>query len=212
MPPKKAGPAPSRRGKRQLVVFLDPSFAGPVRARALREGKTVQEMLASGMNAILARNGYRKIFPVGHQRYLRRKQRVAVPRKTATTTLARRGLASISGWFDTKCLDYANSAACELGLTLQELAEEGLRLLMQQQQQEEEQTAPQDMQIAAPEEESVGHDNSPASLADHAGRTAPGVKPVRRSMRRPPMDLTFYMIEREKGEMPPSHFDKFDVS
>lgn len=130
MRPKKSGPAPSRRGKRQLVVFLDPSFAGPVRARALEEEKTVQEMLASSMNAILSRNGYKQIFPVGHQRFLQRKQRVAVPRKTDTTTLARRGRASISGWFDIKCLDYANGAACELGLTLQTLAENGLRLMM----------------------------------------------------------------------------------
>ncbi|MGY3581362.1 hypothetical protein ACVIGB_000569 [Bradyrhizobium sp. USDA 4341] len=130
MRPKKAGPAPSRRGKRQLVVFLDPKFARPVRARAEKEEKTMQEMLASAMNAILAENGCREVFPAGHQRYLKRKRKVAVPRKTDTTTLARRGLASVSGWFETKCLDYANSAACELGLSLQELAQEGLKLIM----------------------------------------------------------------------------------
>jgi hypothetical protein len=176
MPPKKAGPAPSRRGKRQLVVFLDPSFAEPVRARAVCEGKTVQEMLASGMNAILSKNGYRKIFPVGHQRYLRRKQRVAVPRKTATTTLARRGLASISGWFDTKCLDYANSAACELGLTLQELAEEGLKLIMLEppapQPAVEDETT--ETPIANAEESSAAPDAGPA--ADDADRNFSGVK------------------------------------
>lgn len=130
MPPKMSGPPPSRRGKRQLVVFLEPSFAHRIRLRAEKEQKTVQEMLGAGMNEVLVANGYRAIFPVGHQRLLKRNRAVAAPRKTTTTTLARRGLASISGWFDLKFVNYVNSAANELGFTLQQLAEVGLKAMM----------------------------------------------------------------------------------
>ena len=55
---------------------------------------------------------------------------MAAPRKTTTTTFARRGLASISGWFELKYVDYINSAACELGYTLQQLVELGLKAMM----------------------------------------------------------------------------------
>lgn len=130
MPPKMSGPPPSRRGKRQLVVFFEPTFAHRIRLRAGKEQKTVQELLAVGMNEVLVANGYRAIFPVGHQRLLKRNRSVAAPRKTTTTTFARRGLASISGWFELKHVDYINSAACELGYTLQQLVELGLKAMM----------------------------------------------------------------------------------
>lgn len=128
--PKKGGPPPSRRGKRQLVVFLEPAFVDKIRARALAERRTVQEMIGLGMNAALLENGYREIFPVGHYRLVRRNNATAAPRLTESTTLARRGRASLSGWFDTKCLDYAHAAAFERGVTLQEFAEGGLNLVM----------------------------------------------------------------------------------
>ena len=121
---------PSRRGKRQLMVFLDAKFAESVRNRAVKREKTAQEVLAEAMNAVLESHGRKPVFPVGHQRFMVRKKATAVPRKAERTSQGRSGRASVSGWFETDHLDYANSVACELGLTLQEMAEAGLRLLM----------------------------------------------------------------------------------
>jgi hypothetical protein len=112
------------------MVFLDAKFAEAVRTKAVKLEKTTQEMLAGAMNAALASHARRGVFPVGHQRFMVRKKAVAVPRNAERTSQGRSGRASISGWFVAAHLDYANSVACELGVTLQELAESGLRLMM----------------------------------------------------------------------------------
>jgi hypothetical protein len=82
------------------------------------------------MNTELEARGRPPSFPTGHMRYLVRRVGIASPRKSEHTTLGRTGLASVSGWFDKSCLDGASSVATELGLTLQILAESGLRRLM----------------------------------------------------------------------------------
>jgi hypothetical protein len=112
------------------MVFLDAKFAAAVRAKSMKIEKTTQEMLAEAMNIALASHGRRAVFPVGHQRFMVRKKSVAVPRDARRTSQGRTGRASISGWFEKIDLNYATSVACELGLTLQELAETGLKQLM----------------------------------------------------------------------------------
>jgi hypothetical protein len=118
------------------MVFLDAKFAEAVRNRAVRREKTAQEMLAEAMNMALESHGRKAVFPVGHQRFMVRKKAVAVPRQPARTSQGRSGRASVSGWFLVDQLDYANSVACELGKTLQELSEEGFKLAMKKPKQD----------------------------------------------------------------------------
>src|SRR3954454_11095130 len=80
-PPRPSQP-PSRRGKRQLMVFLDAKFAETVRNRAVKREKTAQEMLAEAMNVVLESHGRKAVFPVGHARFMVRKKAVAVPRRS----------------------------------------------------------------------------------------------------------------------------------
>lgn len=112
------------------MVFLETKFAKAVRAKTVELQKTTQEMLAEAMNAALASHGHKAVFPVGHERFRVRKNSVAAPRKADRTSEGRSGRTSISGWFEAEHLDYASSVACELGQTLQQIAEAGLRLIM----------------------------------------------------------------------------------
>lgn len=112
------------------MVFLETKFAKTVRAKTVELEKTTQEMLAEAMNAALVSHGRKAVFHVGHERFRVRKNSVAAPRKADRTSLGRSGRTSISGWFDAENLDYAASVACELGVTLQQLANAGLRLVM----------------------------------------------------------------------------------
>lgn len=112
------------------MVFLDVKFAERVRSKAFKLEKTAQEMLAEAMNMALTSHGQRAVFPVGHQRFLLRRKATALPRKAGRTSQGRSGRASISGWFLVEELEYANGVACELGVTLQELAQSGLKMLM----------------------------------------------------------------------------------
>lgn len=137
MKPPRISQPPSRRGKRQLMVFLDAKVAKAVRTRAVRNEKTMQEMLAEGMNAALVSYGRKAVFPVGHHRFMVRKNAVALPRDAERTSHGRSGRASVSGWFVTEQLDYANAVACEMGITLQALAETGIRMVMKRKVEEE---------------------------------------------------------------------------
>lgn len=121
-----SGPAPSRNGKGQVVVFVKPALAEQVRSHAAKGGRTIQEVLGDAINRSLEAKGGHAIFPLGHARVFVRSFRTSQPRQGDTTTKARQGKKSLCGWYPRACIRRANQAAGEMGTTLQDLAATGL--------------------------------------------------------------------------------------
>jgi hypothetical protein len=91
--------APSRLGKMQIIMFVDPHLAAHVNAKHQREGKTKQELIAEAANAMLALQDQAPILTGGHARTFKRKRNVSVARTNEQTPACRTGKVSIGGWF-----------------------------------------------------------------------------------------------------------------
>lgn len=131
--------APSRQGKRQVIAYLEPSLADSALAYAYKHNKTLQEVIADAINAELARRGHPPLMSTIRQRVIRRRvRRAAIRNETNSNCSARVGKKSFSGWFYVNQVTALAAVAKAEDCTIQNLLEEGVRLLVSAPPPEEE--------------------------------------------------------------------------
>jgi hypothetical protein len=120
---------PPRQGQKQVLAFLWPNQAEAAYAKALREGKTNQEVIGEAINAIFAYHGIPPVIASGHRRVLRRipTNRAAVRDGTAVPG-CRTGRVSYGGWFQEDIVEQVKTVVAECGLSVQAMLERGLEL------------------------------------------------------------------------------------
>lgn len=123
---------PSRRGKKQVIAYVEPDIADAVRDKAYRESKTIQEIVAEAMNLVLERNNKEPIFATGHDRIVRRSKGIAKTRTSLNAPRCRTGRRPIGGWFNENTVQRAVAYSDELEQPIQQLLESGLKALLRQ--------------------------------------------------------------------------------
>jgi hypothetical protein len=121
--------SPPRQGQKQVLAFLWPNQAEAAYSKALREGKTNQEVMGEAINAVFAFHGVPPPVASGHRRVLRRipTNRAAV-RGGASVPGCRSGRVSYGGWFDRDVVEQVKAVVAEFGLSVQAMLEQGLEL------------------------------------------------------------------------------------
>lgn len=119
---------PSRRGKKQIVAYLDPALAEAAYARARTHRRTLQEVLGEAINAAYEATGRRPIVELGHMRLVRRKKGRARTRGgDIGTPPCRTGRRAVGGWFNESTANEVAAYAAEIGQSVQSLVEFGMR-------------------------------------------------------------------------------------
>jgi len=122
-------PSPSRQGKMQVIAFLLPTQIQAAYAKATREEKTNQEIIAEALNAVFAEHGLPMPVPVEHRRIVRRGKGTARIRNEDTNPACRAGRQSYGGWFDQAIVAKLNKISSELNISIQGIIERGVFLV-----------------------------------------------------------------------------------
>ena len=122
-------PSPSRQGKMQVIAFLLPTQIQAAYAKATREEKTNQEIIAEALNAVFAEHGLPMPVPVEHRRIVRRGKGTARIRNEDTNPACRAGRQSYGGWFDQAIVAKLNKLSSELNISIQGVIERGVLLV-----------------------------------------------------------------------------------
>lgn len=117
--------SPSRQGKKQVIVFVDPDLFDLVTKKTDKEGKTKQEILAEGINAFFSAHDKQAPLSLGHSRIVRRRNGVAQVRDNGPS--CRQGRRPIMGWFLEKEVAAVKKFAKEVNCPLQKIGEFGLK-------------------------------------------------------------------------------------
>ncbi len=120
---------PSRQGKKQIIAYVSPEIADQVRAKADKEGKTNTEVVAEAMNAVFESHGRSAVFPLGHNRIVRRHKGISKVRTTANAPRCRAGTRPVGAWFDAHLVKMASELAAEQKTSKQDMLLQGLRQL-----------------------------------------------------------------------------------
>lgn len=117
---------PSRRGKKQLITYVEPDIADRVVELRREQGKTKQEIVADAMNAFFRAHNRTPVFPGGHQRVIERNRGLAKARAEDKAAACRSGKFSVAGWFDPEPVRVAKAFAEELNIPLQDMLKFGI--------------------------------------------------------------------------------------
>lgn len=123
----KASQPPSRLGKKQMIVYADPELVEAVEAKAGREEKSLQEMLAEAANAVMRAFGRAPVFEMGHERIVRRSKGRSTTRNGKRTPQCRNGKRPIGGYYKIADVEAATDFASEIGLGRERMLEIGLQ-------------------------------------------------------------------------------------
>lgn len=121
--------ASSREGKKQVIAFLRPNQIEAAIAKAERDQLTNQEIIGVAINAVLAKYGLPPLVQAGHQRIVRRNVSRAKVRDDSKGPGCRAGRHSFGGWFDLAIVSELQKFSAEVGMPIQEIIEEGIRLV-----------------------------------------------------------------------------------
>lgn len=123
----KASQPPSRLGKKQMIIYADPTLVEAVEALAKSQDKSLQEMLAEAANAVMEGFGREPAFELGHQRIVRRRKGRSSIRDGGKTPECRTGKRAIGGYYESGAVQKATEFASEVGLVRERMLEIGLQ-------------------------------------------------------------------------------------
>jgi len=119
--------APSRAGKRQILVYLDPDVVAAAHAKARSDGKSVQELMAEAINAVYALHGLEPPIRPEHCRLVRRAAGAKIKTEDHGVAKCRNGKQTLGGWFDKADKEAVKAFADRVGLGLQGMLDMGVR-------------------------------------------------------------------------------------
>lgn len=120
---------PSRQGKKQVIAFLRPNQIEAAVSKAERDHQTNQEVIGQALNAVFAKYGMPPLVITAHQRIVRRNKSRAQVRNDTTGPGCRAGRQALSGWFDLSVVTELQRFSAEVGMSVQAIVEEGVRLV-----------------------------------------------------------------------------------
>jgi hypothetical protein len=123
----KASVPPSRQGKKQMITYVDVDLVEAVEAKAAREEKTLQELLAEAANAVMLAHGRQALFKPEHQRVLRRSSGRSQARTRDNAPMCRTDKRPIAGWYDYRAVELTAKFSKEIGMGRERMLETGLR-------------------------------------------------------------------------------------
>lgn len=120
---------PSREGKKQVIAFLRPNQIEAAISKAERDHQTNQEVIGEAINAVIAKYGLPPLVQAGHQRIVRRNKSRAQVRNDTKGPGCRAGRQAFGGWFPVEIVADLQKFSSEVGMPVQEIIEEGIRLV-----------------------------------------------------------------------------------
>lgn len=102
---------PSRRGKKQIIAYLEPEIVDQMKEFAHMNEKSYQEIVGISINQYMIDNKEKEVYDPIHFRIVRRRKGQSAIKEEEKVAPCRSGKKSISGWFDNKLTDQANKIA-----------------------------------------------------------------------------------------------------
>jgi len=121
---------PSRRDKKQIVAHLDPVLVEAVHRRRKRDGITVQEIIGTAVNAAVQKFGRTPFLAVRRDRVVKREKALAQVQKPENAPRCRAGKRRVAAWFDTSSVERVAAFSAEVGTSIEDLVEIGLKEML----------------------------------------------------------------------------------
>lgn len=123
---------PSRRDKKQIAAHIEVEQADLALKYRTKFGLTVQEVIALAINHFAQSRNREPFLKARRERLVKRKRGLAQIQTIEKVVPSRAGKRRLAGWFDSKDVDRVNVFKTEVGVTIEEMIEEGLGYILTQ--------------------------------------------------------------------------------
>lgn len=119
---------PSRINKKQVMAHLTPGLVDAAHKKCIKDGLSLQELIAESINAAIADYGRTPFLKVGRERLVVRKKSPAKVQEHEKSV--RDGKKRIGAWFERSDVEQVKAHCGEFGIRIEALIEKGLRIVM----------------------------------------------------------------------------------